>query len=95
MPENEIIGFLPVVFVLLAFIIIAAKSFARVQPNERLVVLRLGKLLSVCGPGLNIVLPFVDHAIRVDVEKIAGWRGLSERELRKKAEQIALDANSR
>ena len=84
---DKIFSFL---FVSLALVIVAAKSFSVVKEDERLVVIRLGKLIGVCGPGLNMIVPFIDRAIRVKVETIAGWRGLSERELQNKAAQIAL-----
>jgi regulator of protease activity HflC (stomatin/prohibitin superfamily) len=80
-------------FLALAFAMIAMKSIAVAQADERLVVVRLGQLLGVCGPGLNLVVPFIDRVIRIKVERIAGWRELSEGELRKKAEQIALGMN--
>ena len=84
---------LPFLFVSLALLMIAAKSCAVVKEDERLVVLRLGQLLGVRGPGLNIILPFIDRAIRVKVDRIAGWKGLSEGELQKKLVQIALSEN--
>lgn len=69
----------------------AMKSIAVAQADERLVVLRLGQLLGVCGPGLNIVVPFLDRVIRVKVERVAGWRELSESELQRRAVEIALE----
>ena len=81
---------LPFLFVFIALLIIAAKSFTVVKEDERLVILRLGKLMGVRGSGLNIILPFIDRAIRVKVERIAGWKSLSESELQKKAVQIAM-----
>ena len=77
-------------FLLLAFVLVAIKSFAVAKEDERLVVLRLGQLIGVCGPGLNIVLPFLDCVIRIKVERIAGWQELSESELQAQAAQIAL-----
>jgi regulator of protease activity HflC (stomatin/prohibitin superfamily) len=82
--------FLFYIFLLIALLVIAAKSFAVAKEDERLVVIRLGKLLGVYGPGLSIVIPFLDRVVRVKVEMIAGWRELSESELRKRAAQIAM-----
>jgi regulator of protease activity HflC (stomatin/prohibitin superfamily) len=79
-------------FIALAFVVMAMKSIATAQEDERLVVVRLGQLVGVCGPGINIVLPFIDRVIRIKVESIAGWRELSESELQKRAAQIALEA---
>ena len=81
-------------FILIAFLIVAAKSFAVAKEDERLVVLRLGKLLCVYGPGLSIVTPFIDRVVKIKVETIAGWRELGESELRQKAAQMALRENS-
>jgi regulator of protease activity HflC (stomatin/prohibitin superfamily) len=78
----------------LAFVLIAKKSIAVAQEDERLVVLRLGQLIGVYGPGLNVVIPFIDRVIRVKVESIAGWRELSENGLQKKAAEIALETGN-
>lgn len=77
-------------FLSLVWILMAIKSVAVARPDERLVVVRLGQLVGVCGPGLNIVLPFIDRVIRIKVERIAGWRELPESELKARAAQIAL-----
>ena len=82
--------FLFYIFLLIALLVIAAKSFAVAKEDERLVVIRLGKLLGVYGPGLSIVVPFLDRVVRVKVEMIAGWRELGESELQQRAAQIAM-----
>ncbi|MBI2867852.1 MAG: SPFH/Band 7/PHB domain protein [Chloroflexi bacterium] len=40
-----------------------------VREYERLVVFRLGKLIGVRGPGLIILLPVIDSAVRVDLRE--------------------------
>ena len=82
--------FLFYIFLLIALLAVAAKSFAVAKEDERLVILRLGKLLGVYGPGLSVVVPFIDRVVRVKVEMIAGWRELSESEVRQRAAQIAM-----
>lgn len=77
-------------FVLLVLSVLAAKSLAVAKHDERLVILRFGKLLGVYGPGLSIVVPFLDRVVRINVETIDGWRELSESELRERAAQIAM-----
>ena len=77
-------------FITIALLVIAARSVANVKENERLVVFRLGKYLGVFPPGLNIVIPFLDKRVRVNVEQIPGWEALSEEELRERAVEIAL-----
>lgn len=82
------------IFLLIAILGIAAKSLAVGKSDERLVILRLGKLLGVYGPGLSIVVPFLDRVIRIKVETIAGWQELGESELRQKAAQIAMQRDN-
>ncbi|HEV2765253.1 MAG TPA: SPFH domain-containing protein [Pyrinomonadaceae bacterium] len=87
-------GFLLVlIFLLIATLVVAAKTLVVAKEDERLVVFRLGKLLRVYGPGLSIIIPFTDRVVRVKVETIAGWRELSESELQQKAAQIASGTN--
>ncbi|MBD0326052.1 MAG: hypothetical protein ICV68_06465 [Pyrinomonadaceae bacterium] len=78
-------------FLSLAFAVIAMKSMVVALEDERLVIFRLGKLLCVCGPGRNLVVPFLDRVIRVKVKSVPGWQKLSEGELRKSIEQFALE----
>lgn len=64
----------PVVFVILVLIVILAILLAwlaiRVVPEyQRLVVLRLGRLIGVRGPGLVLLLPLIDRGIRVDLRE--------------------------
>jgi regulator of protease activity HflC (stomatin/prohibitin superfamily) len=52
------------VFVLLLFILPAAIKV--VAQYERGVILRLGRFIGIKGPGLRIIIPFVDRLWRVD-----------------------------
>lgn len=51
----------------------------RIVPEpERLIVFRLGKLLRLAGPGLVWLVPFVDRAVRVNLDAaVPDWRGLA------------------
>jgi regulator of protease activity HflC (stomatin/prohibitin superfamily) len=73
-----------------ALAVILKKTFVIVGEDERLVVLRLGKVLDVRGSGMNVILPFLDRAIKIDIDEIAGWRRLSESELNRKIVDLAL-----
>ena len=73
------------IFLLFALLILGAKSFVKAKEDELLVVFRLGELLNVYGPGLSIVIPYLDRAIRVKVDTIDGWENLSESELKERA----------
>lgn len=63
----------------------------RVVPEaQRLVVLRLGRLYAVLGPGLHWVLPGIDRAIRVDLDRaLPDWHSLSEADLQARLRQLA------
>ena len=55
-------------------------SIKILREDERLVVSRLGRFLRIVGPGLVMILPFVDRGIRVNLrENFHGWQGLSKK----------------
>jgi regulator of protease activity HflC (stomatin/prohibitin superfamily) len=57
-----------------AFVIVVlalvASAFKVVREYERLVVFRLGRLVGPRGPGLTIVLPGIEKAVRVDMRTV-------------------------
>jgi regulator of protease activity HflC (stomatin/prohibitin superfamily) len=56
---------------LIIFIVLVLRATLRVLPEwERAVVLRLGRLLGVKGPGIIFLLPYVDRPIRVDTRLV-------------------------
>ena len=59
-----------VVFVVVVFFIILANSIRVVREYERLVVFRLGRLQGERGPGLILLIPLVERAIKVDLRII-------------------------
>lgn len=60
-----------IILALLFFIIVGVASMAfRVVPEyQRLVVFRLGRLIGEKGPGLVILIPFIDRGVRVDLRE--------------------------
>ena len=63
----------------------AASSVRFVKDDHRLIVLRLGRLTDVVGPGVAFILPIVDHTVDVALdEKVPEWRALSPEDLRKR-----------
>ncbi|MEM4717547.1 MAG: SPFH domain-containing protein [Desulfurococcaceae archaeon] len=57
-----------VVFLIIILIIIT--SHIRIVPEyKRLVVFRLGKLVGIRGPGLVILVPFIDRGVYVDLRE--------------------------
>jgi len=59
-----IVGF--VVVVVLAFL---ANAIRIIPEYQRLVVFRLGRCIGEKGPGLVILIPFVDRAVKVDLRE--------------------------
>jgi regulator of protease activity HflC (stomatin/prohibitin superfamily) len=60
-----------VILLLIVVLVVLVASLAiRVVPEyQRLVVLRLGRLVGARGPGLVLLLPFIDKGIRVDLRE--------------------------
>jgi regulator of protease activity HflC (stomatin/prohibitin superfamily) len=52
-----------------AVLVVAANIIRIAQEYERLVVFRLGRCIGEKGPGLVILLPFVDRAAKVDLRE--------------------------
>ncbi len=82
-------------FIIAVLIVIAGKSIAITKEDERLVVFRLGKFFRVCPPGRSILIPYVDRAVKVRVDQIAGWRTLPESELQRQLAQAVIDNSSK
>jgi regulator of protease activity HflC (stomatin/prohibitin superfamily) len=61
-----IIGPLVVLIIVIAFLVNAIKV---VREYQRLVVFRLGRVLGTKGPGLVLLIPFVDRAVWVDLRE--------------------------
>jgi regulator of protease activity HflC (stomatin/prohibitin superfamily) len=61
-----LIGLVVVLVVLVLFLIQAVRI---VREYQRLVVFRLGRVLGTKGPGLVLLIPFVDKAIQVDLRE--------------------------
>jgi regulator of protease activity HflC (stomatin/prohibitin superfamily) len=66
----ENLGTIIVVAVLLAFLFLVLALAVRVVPEyQRLVIFRLGRVLGAKGPGLLLLIPFVDRGVRVDLRE--------------------------
>src|ERR1041385_7582812 len=57
-------------FVLL-LIVVLASAIRILREYERGVVFRLGRLIGVKGPGLILLIPFVDRMVRVSLRTVA------------------------
>ena len=66
----DIFSYIPFLF-LLALIVMFLSSAVRILPEyERGVLLRLGRLVGVRGPGLFLIIPGVDRLIRVTLRTV-------------------------
>jgi len=86
---NISIDVLLMLMILLVTMIIAVKAIVLVPENARLAVIRMGRLHSVSGPGLTILVPFVDLGITVSLnDHVPDWQSISEQELLAKVEKL-------
>jgi regulator of protease activity HflC (stomatin/prohibitin superfamily) len=68
---SEVSGSFVVGAILAVVFVIIIASVVRIVPEyQRLVVLRLGRALGAKGPGLIILIPYVDRGIKVDLREI-------------------------
>ena len=66
-------------------------SIRIINEQERIVVFRLGRFERIKGPGLVIIIPFVDKGVRVNLsEQIPGWEILSNEELEEKIKTLVI-----
>jgi regulator of protease activity HflC (stomatin/prohibitin superfamily) len=59
-----------IVVVVILLLIILPSSIKIVQEYERGVIFRLGRLTGAKGPGLFIIIPFIDRMVRVDLRVV-------------------------
>jgi len=79
--------FVYVLFIIL-LLIVAARTVRFVKPNERAVIFRLGKFVSVRAGPIVIIVPYLDRVVRVRVQQIEGGERMSEEELARRIEKI-------
>jgi regulator of protease activity HflC (stomatin/prohibitin superfamily) len=65
MPDVSIL----IIFLILFVFYILVRTFRIIPEYERLVILALGRYAGTRGPGLTIVLPFIEKAIGVDMRE--------------------------
>jgi regulator of protease activity HflC (stomatin/prohibitin superfamily) len=79
------------IILIIVLIIILAASIKVVQEFERIAIFRLGRFLKIAGPGLLLLIPFVDRGINVNLkEKIPEWNTLSPKELEGRLKRYVL-----
>lgn len=65
-----IFGFVGPVFVVIAVVLIASAAFKILREYERAVMFTLGRFSHVKGPGLVLMIPFVQQLVRVDLRTV-------------------------
>ena len=65
--EGFVIGIIAVVFLIL---VVASAAIKIAQEYERGVIFRLGKYTGVRGPGLYVIIPFVERSMKVDLRVV-------------------------
>jgi regulator of protease activity HflC (stomatin/prohibitin superfamily) len=67
----ENLGNLITFFAILVLLVIIGALAIRIVPEyQRMVVFRLGRALGARGPGLILLIPFVDRGVRIDLREI-------------------------
>ncbi|ALK05574.1 MAG: SPFH domain, Band 7 family protein [Methanosarcina sp. 795] len=61
----------PLLPVLILVILILSQSIKMVNEYERVVIFRLGRLSGVKGPGVFLIIPIVDRAMKIDLRVVA------------------------
>ncbi len=68
---GDVLGFLTTfIIVVLAVLALASSAIKIVQEYERGVIFRLGRLIGPKGPGLFVIIPFVDRMVKVDLRVV-------------------------
>ena len=77
--------------ILAVLVLLLIVSIRIINEQERIVVFRLGRFERIKGPGLVIIIPFVDKGVTVNLsEKIPGWETLSNEELEEKIKTLVI-----
>jgi regulator of protease activity HflC (stomatin/prohibitin superfamily) len=59
-----------IIIVVVVILIIAPMAIKIVQEYERGVIFRLGRLVGAKGPGLFLIIPFIDRMVKVDLRVV-------------------------
>ena len=63
-------GIFPIILIIIFVIVILAASIRIVNEYERGVIFRLGRYVGVRGPGLILLIPFIERMVRVDLRVV-------------------------
>ena len=63
-------AYIPIAIVLFALFVIISMAVKIVTEYERGVIFRLGRLIGAKGPGLFLIIPFIDRMVKVDLRVV-------------------------
>ena len=69
MPTNVTTGLCVVAFVVVVLVIFLMNAIRVVNEYQRLVVFRLGRCIGIKGPGLVLLIPVIDRAVKADLRE--------------------------
>lgn len=65
------------VFFVVLVAIVVMRGVRVVPEAERVAVMRFGRYLGLRGPGLVLLIPYIDRAMRIELDKaVPEWRSL-------------------
>ena len=71
-------------------VVLAILSVRVVPEDRRLGIVRLGRYAGLRGPGIVVVLPIVERAVAIDLQRdIPAWRSMSPDQLAREAERLS------
>ncbi len=86
-------GILLLIIVIVA--VFVSMSIKVVSEEHRVLVLRLGRIVGVRGPGLVFKIPLIDSIFDVSLEEsVPGWKGLSTSQLEEQVKTVYLTPKS-
>jgi regulator of protease activity HflC (stomatin/prohibitin superfamily) len=62
--------YIPIIIVVLVVLVLISMAVKIVTEYERGVIFRLGRLIGAKGPGLFLIIPFVDRMVKVDLRVV-------------------------
>ena len=82
---------IPFIIILVLMIVFFVSSIRILKESQRAAIFRLGQFVGVGGPGIVYLIPMVEKAKVVDLNKwVPEWRELSKAELEERVKAVAL-----
>jgi regulator of protease activity HflC (stomatin/prohibitin superfamily) len=82
---------IPFIIIVVLMIVFFVSSIRILKESQRAAIFRLGQFVGVGGPGIVFLIPIIDKAKVVDLNKwVPEWRQLSENELFERVKAVAL-----